>query len=267
LFTKLFFPFGNAYFLQSGQRSRFVGNPYGLKKSCRRTSWAALTGVMLAHLGLAVAFRSQPEPETQVIPPKPILVSMVSEQAPVNPPQNHTSASKPVHTKPIKPKATKVVKPKLATFKPVKSAKALEKPIVERDQNSQSLADQKTSTLPNKIGAVADSATSAQSQSKPDIARTPYQAPSFNAGYLHNPPPRYPSLSRRMGEQGRVLLNVAVSAEGSALSVVLQTSSGSNRLDEAAIAAVRNWRFVPARRGGQAVNASVVVPIKFSLGG
>ena len=95
----------------------------------------------------------------------------------------------------------------------------------------------------------------------------PVVPPSFGAAYLNNPKPVYPPLSRRMGEQGKVLLRVFVSAQGAAEKVELQTSSGSTRLDSAALAAVRAWRFVPARQGGQAVAAWVIVPIQFSLEG
>jgi periplasmic protein TonB len=265
-FTKLMLPLGNAYFLQSGQNSRFVGNPYGFKNTRSKTSWYAFTVVSLAHLGLVVVVRSHPLPEIPEIPPKPMMVSMVSEQTAANPAPSLSSPPKQVHQKPVKPRSKIVTNPKITAFKPVKSPKPLEKPVVERDR-SLSLASEKKSTPPTKAVAIADSAARAQSQSKPESAAIKYQAPSFNAGYLHNPPPSYPSASRRMGEQGRVLLNVAVSADGSALTVALNASSGSNRLDEAAMAAVRKWRFVPARRGGQAVNASVVVPIKFSLQG
>ncbi|MRR51036.1 MAG: energy transducer TonB, partial [Rhodocyclaceae bacterium] len=87
----------------------------------------------------------------------------------------------------------------------------------------------------------------------------------FDADYLHNPKPVYPSASRRLGEQGRVLLRVYVSAEGRAEKVEVKTSSGFQRLDQAAEDAVSRWRFVPAKRGDQAVAAWVQVPITFQL--
>jgi protein TonB len=92
-------------------------------------------------------------------------------------------------------------------------------------------------------------------------------APRYDAAYLNNPAPAYPALSRRLGEEGKVLLKVRVSAEGSALAVNLEKSSNFERLDEAARAAVAYWRFVPARRGDQAVESSVVVPLVFRLDG
>lgn len=93
----------------------------------------------------------------------------------------------------------------------------------------------------------------------------PVQPPRFDAEYLDNPKPAYPALSRRLSEQGRVLLRVHVDAEGRAVEVEVQTSSGHARLDDAALAAVRRWKFVPARRGTEPVAAWVRVPIEFTL--
>lgn len=93
----------------------------------------------------------------------------------------------------------------------------------------------------------------------------PLSPPSFNAAYLRNPAPRYPLIARRNGEQGTVTLRVRVTRTGEPGSVVLERSSGSAALDAAALATVKEWRFVPARRDGEAVEASVLVPIVFRL--
>jgi protein TonB len=91
--------------------------------------------------------------------------------------------------------------------------------------------------------------------------------PVSDAAYLKNPQPRYPMSARRRGEQGTVLLKVLVTREGSAGSVSVDTSSGSTALDEAALDAVRKWRFVPAKHGAQPVEAWHLVPIVFRLEG
>jgi len=101
----------------------------------------------------------------------------------------------------------------------------------------------------------------------PQPAPVPVTPPIFNAGYLDNPPPAYPALSRRAGEQGRVILRVLVSAAGRAEDIEVRTSSGHARLDEAARETVKGWRFVPARRGEQPVPAWVLIPISFRLEG
>lgn len=80
-----------------------------------------------------------------------------------------------------------------------------------------------------------------------------------------NPAPSYPWISRRRGEEGRVILEVAVDKQGRAREVRVTRSSGHARLDRAALEAVRNWRFVPARRGGAAVAGQIEVPIVFQL--
>lgn len=99
----------------------------------------------------------------------------------------------------------------------------------------------------------------------PSPAPVAVVAARFDADYLHNPKPVYPALSRRMNEEGKVLLKVRVSAQGSALEVAVSKSSGFPRLDAAGVDAVTRWRFVPARRGDEAIESSVVVPITFAL--
>ena len=113
----------------------------------------------------------------------------------------------------------------------------------------------------------ANASTTSRTQSEPAATRsdadTPLTGARFDADYLHNPAPAYPSYSRRMKERGTVFVLVQVSAQGSALQVTLHQSSGYDRLDEAALEAVKQWRFVPAKRGTTPVAASVVVPIQF----
>jgi protein TonB len=95
----------------------------------------------------------------------------------------------------------------------------------------------------------------------------PETPPSFRAAYLRNPEPPYPAASRRLGEQGTVQLRVLVSADGHAARVDVHRTSGFPRLDDAASAAVREWRFVAAKRGATPVEALVIVPIVFRLEG
>jgi len=89
--------------------------------------------------------------------------------------------------------------------------------------------------------------------------------PSFDAAYLQNPEPAYPSLSKRLGEEGRVILRVLVNAEGQPEQVELRQSSGHSRLDQAALGTVRRWRFSPACRGAERLAAWVLVPLRFQL--
>ncbi len=78
-------------------------------------------------------------------------------------------------------------------------------------------------------------------------------------------PPAYPLAARRRGHEGVVVLRVRVSPTGACLSLVVARSSGHAELDEAALEAVRTWRFAPAVRGGVPVEAELEIPIRFRL--
>ncbi|MEL0105361.1 MAG: energy transducer TonB [Rhodospirillaceae bacterium] len=93
----------------------------------------------------------------------------------------------------------------------------------------------------------------------------PMTAASYSIGTLGNKPPEYPERARLNEFEGRVLLRVKVSADGKSEKVAIKTTSGYDILDEAAKAAVQAWRFVPARRAGIAVAATIDVPIVFRL--
>lgn len=89
--------------------------------------------------------------------------------------------------------------------------------------------------------------------------------PLFNAAYLNNPAPEYPSAAKRRGIEGTVVLGVQVTASGRAAHITIHKTSGSELLDFAALEAVSKWEFVPARAGSQNVDSNVRVPITFSL--
>lgn len=93
----------------------------------------------------------------------------------------------------------------------------------------------------------------------------PLQPPRADAAFLDNPAPAYPPLSRRLREQGRVLLDVLIRADGSVGEVRLKRSSGFPRLDQAALEAVRRWRYLPAKRGGTPIDYWHVQPLDFEL--
>lgn len=89
--------------------------------------------------------------------------------------------------------------------------------------------------------------------------------PSADADYLKNPPPGYPRISRRNGEQGTVIVRVFISTQGTPEKAEVRTSSGFARLDQAALEAVQRWRFVPGRRNGTPEAMWFNIPVRFIL--
>lgn len=85
------------------------------------------------------------------------------------------------------------------------------------------------------------------------------------AEVLDLPHPRYPIVSRRLGEEGTVLVRVEVLPNGKVGRVSVLSDSGYPRLARAAIAAVRNARFRPAMHHGEPTTDSVRIPFRFVL--
>jgi len=96
-------------------------------------------------------------------------------------------------------------------------------------------------------------------------AEAPLVPPAVHPAWGSQPPTVYPAVSRRLGEQGEVVLRLYVLADGRIGDVVIQQSSGHPRLDRAAVEAARRWRLLPARRGDNAVALWHEWPVHFRL--
>lgn len=195
-----------------------------------------LTAVIGLHVGVFLLILAAKTVVPQIME-IPLVVDLLETQEIKKEP-----VAKPLPmTKPVVVKTPQTPAPKAAA------------PVVEATQ----------SNVPAPAAVVA-----APVEAKPAPVAPPAEPVSqarFDADYLKNPAPAYPPLSRRMGEEGKVVLRVSVNAQGSADSVEIRTSSGSQRLDESAQKTVRNWKFIPAKRGDSAVQSWVLVPIIFKL--
>jgi protein TonB len=114
-------------------------------------------------------------------------------------------------------------------------------------------------TAPASNAATAPSAASGKTGA-PSLVE-----PSADADYLKNPPPTYPRASRRLGEQGTVIVRVFISTQGLPEKAEVRTSSGFAGLDQAALEAVQRWRFVPGRRSGTPEAMWFNIPVRFVL--
>lgn len=230
----------------------------GTKKA--RPAWSKvffLLLVMVVHTAVFSMFvNKQPPPVMVEKSAAPILVSIV---APPMPEPEIVPIVVPVKTT-KKPKTKLKVKPKKIVKKIVPVVEATQ-PVVEATTEPviEDVVLEESVEMATPVVAATDKAAEVvQVEEK-------IEPPKFGVSYLNNPAPAYPRFSRRKGEEGRVLLKVLVTAKGAPEQVEVENSSGHKRLDEAAIKAVQNWRFVSARKGAEALSAYVLVPVKFSL--
>jgi len=245
---------------------RFVASegPYKSISTTQKAEYNERGLGFLIALGLHLAWfclmpnSEKPEPIT---PPQPIMVEWIgdtqTQQAPAKPPVQQPQ--QPVEKAVSKPKTPPkpVKKPNLlATASNAPAAIAAPEPTQHPPRAE-----------PTPTATAAAPAPASSSASTSEAASTPMTLPNLNADYLNNPAPAYPSASRQLGEQGKVLLRVLVNTDGAVEQITLRKSSGYDRLDQAAQETVQKWRFVPARRGEQVVSAWVVVPVSFSLEG
>ncbi|MDC7712498.1 energy transducer TonB [Vogesella indigofera] len=207
----------------------------------RYTMLAAITA---GHVGLLLSM-SHAAPPAQ--PPQPLPMEMVTIPTPPAPDIRPLPPA-PAKTASAKPrKAAPAPRPLPAPVKP--SPKAI-------------TTDTRAEAVTSKTPAVAETPAASHSETAPPAPVIP---PTHIGGHLGNPRPVYPPLSIELGEAGAVGLRVAVSADGRAQEVSVARSSGFPRLDRAALQAVRNWRFRPATRGGEAIPYAYVFNVDFDL--
>lgn len=202
--------------------------------------------------------------DVQLVEVPPIPAPQSSDESPV---QSPTPAPRP-HAASPRPEPAHSAKPP-APAKPVRERTTAVPPSVPETEHLLTHAEPEKAVASIPV-PVAGTASRAEKVTASDTGTegneaAPIAPPSFRAGYLRNPEPQYPSASRRLGEQGAVQLRVLVRADGHPAHVDVHRSSGFPRLDDAATAAVRDWRFVPAKRGTTPVEAHVIVPIVFKL--
>jgi periplasmic protein TonB len=200
---------------------------------------------------------TEPDPFLETKPEPLPMISIALEAPTAAMAKTKPNETKPALTKP-KVKTTKRFKPNPVKDKPKSAVKKRVAKPEEQAAAPESQAQASSAQRPAVAGTNADS----DSQTSQAGVVTPARA---FAEYLQNPKPHYPGLARSRHWQGLVQLRVYVTPDGLCGELNLLKGSGHDGLDEAAMEAVRAWKFVPGKLGDTPVASWVTVPIEFSL--
>jgi protein TonB len=197
-----------------------------------------------------------PRPAPLPVPPQAVAEPLVQPEPPAPPPPQ--PRPEPVAELPPPPA------PVPESVAPAPPAPAAPVAPSEPAHSAAVVAPPSAPTVPPGPQPATGTVPAAASPAGPAGPPTP---PRHDAAYLDNPKPAYPLSARQRRLEGTVRLRVFVNATGTVDEVHLHQTSGSPALDRSALDAVKQWRFVPARKGERAVPAWVIVPIVFTLKG
>jgi protein TonB len=226
--------------------------------------WLVGGAVLLAHLALLWAIEQAWLAQVSTFEEAQVIMASVMLESPTPPAPQPQPHSQP-----------KSVSPAVAQPRPTPAPTTL--PTVSKQAETSPTAPV-VAPVVAPVAAVANSAPASPSAPAPAPAPAPTPSasaskpappslllPSSDADYLNNPPPAYPRLSKRMGEQGTVIVRVFIGLQGTAEQAEIRTSSGYDRLDKAALDTVQRWRYVPGKRHGNPEAMWFNVPVRFVL--
>ena len=218
-------------------------------------SAATIAAIVLMHASLVYALQNRASlmPHTQIVSTEVVAAFIAPSEA--------IDIAVP---RPLVPKIVAIVKkvPTQVKAAVVAEAALTQLPVISNSPQPSSLA------APMDRSADAPEQDSTAPPTITPSAPAKSASPKIHASgieYLQMPQPAYPAAAKRMGEEGKVILRVLVDEKGRPEQIMIQQSSGSPRLDDAAKQAVRRALFKPFIDNGKAVSAFAIVPITFEL--
>lgn len=180
-----------------------------------------------------------------------LFAELITPPAPVTPPKASPEPA-PVKLQPAKKPVVKPKQEQLAAKSPAPAEKKQTEPAPEPPKPAEQV----------KESAPAPAATPKPAQAAPVAlsSELAVSCPKLT-------PPEYPAISRRMGEEGKLILRVELDENGHIDNAKVLNSSGYERLDAAALSAVKSWQCNPSLRDGQPVRAVALQPFNFVLQG
>ncbi|NRR31031.1 TonB family protein [Oxalobacteraceae bacterium] len=169
---------------------------------------------------------------------------------------NVTFVAPPAPEKPSTPPKTVQIAQRTPTFVPPL-------PVVAVQQTEPTITLPQAQAKPAEASAVAVAAPAPLAPAPAPVVSAPKTISGVE--YVRAPQPVYPSISRRMGETGVVMLRVLIGERGQPEQVLVHKSSGSSNLDEAGRQAALRALYKPYLEDGKAVSVYVLVPINFQL--
>lgn len=237
----------------------FIESPPLAKPMIRQLLIAG--GVVVGHAAALWALQAGLLQRTQdpITPPEIVIEWIAPAATPASVPALKPVAA-PTRPPPTLPAPTRAPKP-ARTSAPM--------PLAVADPSPAPQAPTGVLEAPVNSAPLSGAVPAATSASTTAVAAAPAPArvelPSSDADYLQNPKPPYPALSKRLGEQGKVVVRVLIGVDGQAQQTELKQSSGFDRLDQAALGTVKRWRYVPGKRAGVPEAMWFNVPIHFVL--
>lgn len=222
-----------------GSRQRFISLP-------------GLLFVLMAHTVLFYFLWNQ-----RLIPPPEQMVTLFAELITAPAPDVTPKAV-------LEPAPVKLQPAKKPVIKPKQERLAVKSPVTPKQEYVEPVPD----LFPEPVGDQVDESTSMAGAPPAQMPAGPVtlsselsvSCPKLNA-------PTYPAISRRMGEEGKLVLRVELDENGRIDDAKVINSSGYERLDTAALTAVKSWQCNPSRRNGQPIRAVALQPFNFVLQG
>lgn len=220
--------------------------------------------------GLQAGWQARPpEPEPDIL----IAASLISEVAPVPAPAPTPPAAPPVAQPRKAAPAPTPPQPAPAQPQPVARPATTPAPAaLPAATQAEPSPNAPTATLaqpspatPASAAVAADTPQATPASTAPAPAPAKVELPNASASYLNNPKPPYPALSKRLGEEGKVVVRAWIDTNGRATKAEIKTSSGYDRLDQTALQTVLNWRYIPGQRAGVPEAMWFNIPLNFVL--
>ncbi|KAB0482093.1 energy transducer TonB [Vibrio chagasii] len=216
--------------------------------------------------------QAQQKTVTEPVEPEPIKEPVSkAEHKPAEPKAAEPKQAKPtpkkkaITNKPQPKKVEKKVVEKKVEKKPVQKKHVTEKKVVKKERPKTESTPQPEKLADKKVDKnMEDSANQPQEVNQGVSNQEPVLVtkPSFAA---RPTPPNYPRQARRRGIEGVATYEIWLDAEGKQVKQALVNSSGALMLDNAALEAIKQWKFSPHTVNGRAIAHRVQIPVRFRL--